>query len=239
MLSILYAADGNFTEIVELSQKASFLRGYETIVFDLGGLGFGNLWTPEPTSLSEIFQAKVQCMEEALKMQSGSVCWIDADSILVSGIDDLENGMFDIAIPMLVHKGKLSSAFVYIRNTKAAVRFIKNWALRMERVAKTGDMNVLRKYFEEYQLGGVELIDTIVEVDCTKIKILSSSLYMHGVTSLPGDTFHEPAKDPYHIPKGVKLAHMSVGVLRRGFLKNVAKLTLMEACYENLVRSGS
>ena len=126
--------------------------GYEPLVFDLGGLGFGEPLPMRPTDLEEWKDRiprtthKARMASAALDLARGrDVCMLDGDSVPVRELDLSGYPDFDVAVVIRTPKelggskypavtGYVSSATMFFRPTPEAREWLDCWDEAMERL---------------------------------------------------------------------------------------------------------
>ena len=153
-----------YRRIIEAQQKKCTEYGYRHLVFDLGGLGFGEPHTVPASDFrlqvngdslpAATFKAAlIECAMKEVKPDEG-VCWLDADCIPLQRFNPLVSfdGM-DAAVtlrsapevglsnnPALDY---LNSGVVWIRNSKRGALFAEAW--RMESLVMQTDQGALNE----------------------------------------------------------------------------------------------
>jgi len=110
--------------------------GYDTSVYDLGGLGIGAV-VDDRRCDSPIRQPKFSLKPElalwSAEASTGTVAWIDGDAILLRNIDDIDqDDTFDVGFTVRpkarVKKTHYINAGVFfVKCNDAAIRFMKLW----------------------------------------------------------------------------------------------------------------
>ena len=133
-ITTVIAGDSNFKKYVDKAAAHCRSVGYEPVVYDLGGLGYG---IPFEGRVSPQVGAKIPSkpgmIKETLKnVEYGEyVVWIDADALIEDRIDEI---MFDYDIGVTVRQPKqienslpLNAGIVFVRKTPAALMFVDEW----------------------------------------------------------------------------------------------------------------
>ena len=135
MITVITAADSNFKEFVEKCADSSKQLNYKTLIYDLGGLGYG---IPFKARVSPKVGAKIpskpSIIQDALgKVEKGDiVAWLDADTILWERFDEIAYGNYDIGVtvrqPKQTENGlPINAGVVFVRKTRNAKQFVKQW----------------------------------------------------------------------------------------------------------------
>lgn len=133
-ITTVVAGDSNFRKYVDKAVEHCRNVGYEPVVYDLGGLGYG---IPFEGRVSPQVGAKIPSkpgmIKETLKnVEYGEyVVWIDADALIEDRIDEI---MFDYDIGVTVRQPKqienslpLNAGIVFVRKTPTALMFVDEW----------------------------------------------------------------------------------------------------------------
>jgi len=145
-MKIIIAADGRFREMVEFADSQAKKFGYETLVYDLGGLGIGEEFSVAKEELTEendephIVMApfKPRLIRHALRAHDDFLVWIDADAFIIKPIDEAITNDYDIGVTMRRKEerggshfpdisGYLNSGVIFLNNTIATKRFVEEW----------------------------------------------------------------------------------------------------------------
>ena len=131
---IVIAGDSNFKKYVDKAVTYSKNVGYQPVVYDLGGLGYG---IPFEGRVSPQIGAKIPSkpgmIMETLKNAEANdyVVWIDADALIEDRIDEI---MFDYDIGVTIRQPKqkenslpINAGIVFVRKTPAALKFVEQW----------------------------------------------------------------------------------------------------------------
>ena len=177
-ITIVIAGDANFRKYVDKAVACSKNVGYEPVVYDLGGLGYG---IPFEARVSPKVGAKIPSkpgiiMETLKTVNEGDyVVWIDADALIEKRIDEI---MFDYDIGVTVRQRKqienslpINAGIVFVKKTPAALKFVKEWI----KLCETGvsDQQELNK------LCNITTVDTDTTVvrDNVKIHVFPCKIY--------------------------------------------------------------
>lgn len=133
-ITTVIAGDSNFRKYVDRAVAHCRKVGYDPVIYDLGGLGYG---TPFEGRVSPQVGAKIPSkpgmIMETLKIvdEGDYVVWIDADALIEDRIDEI---MFDYDIGVTVRQPKqkenslpINAGIVFVRKTPAAIKFVEEW----------------------------------------------------------------------------------------------------------------
>jgi hypothetical protein len=134
MIKIAIAGDKNFEAYVRKGKETTEALGYEVLVYDLGGLGYGK---PFQGRVSNAVNAKIPCKPhiilDALNYINDNeyLVWLDADALIIDKIDEIQDN-YDIGVTVRQPKAvenmlPINAGIVFIKKTTAAISFIKNW----------------------------------------------------------------------------------------------------------------
>ena len=135
MIKVITAADKNFKDMVDVAYRSAKTLGYETTVYDLGGLGHG---TPFQGKVSDSIGAKIPCKPamilDALTKanDNDTIVWIDADAIMWSRIDEILDDDWDFGVTMRKPKSNerddpINAGIVFVKKTPASIAFMNTW----------------------------------------------------------------------------------------------------------------
>jgi hypothetical protein len=133
-ITTVIAGDSNFRKYVDKAVEYCRKVGYDPVIYDLGGLGYG---IPFEGRVSPQVGAKIPSkpgmIMETLKIvdEGDYVVWIDADALIEDRIDEI---MFDYDIGVTVRQPKqkenslpINAGIVFVRKTPAAIKFVEEW----------------------------------------------------------------------------------------------------------------
>ena len=134
MIKVVIAGDKNFEAYVKKGTDTTKSLGYEVLVYDLGGLGYG---TPFEGRVSDAVNAKIPCKPHIILDALDSIndneylVWLDADALIVEKIDEIQED-YDIAVTVRQPKAventlPINAGIVFIRKTPQALKFINEW----------------------------------------------------------------------------------------------------------------
>lgn len=151
---ILTAANYKFTKIINLFVKHTNRLNYETLIYDLGKLGYGKNYNIQ----NEFFQEKgyycqikntwktkaihkPKIILDALKTYKQKIAYLDADAILYKRIDEIEEQEFDVGFtirreselidePLEHHKfvmGNINAGVIFFNYNTTSLDFLFEW----------------------------------------------------------------------------------------------------------------
>ena len=178
-INIITAADQNFKDFVTKCAESSRYLGYNTVVYDLGGLGFGKKFKGK---VSDQIGAKIPCKPSIIfdamcnTPKDEYIVWIDADVIMWERIDEITQTQFDIGVTGRKPKQKendlpINAGVVFIRNSNSAEKFVKKWVSVCE--SATSDQVELNKLSP---IQSNDIGSTVIRLD-TKIHVFPCDIY--------------------------------------------------------------
>lgn len=134
MIKIVIAGDKNFKDYVRKGKKTTETLGYEVLVYDLGGLGYGK---PFQGRVGDAVNAKIPCKPHIILDALDSIneneylVWLDADAIIIDKIDEIQDD-YDIGVTVRQPKAvenmlPINAGIVFVKKTQSAIKFIKRW----------------------------------------------------------------------------------------------------------------
>lgn len=134
MIKVAIAGDKNFEAYVKKGKETTEKLGYEVLVYDLGGLGYGK---PFIGRFSEEVNAKIPCKPHIILDALGSIndneylVWLDADALIVDRIDEIQED-YDIGVTVRQPKAiensmPINAGIVFVKKTPEAIGFIQRW----------------------------------------------------------------------------------------------------------------
>jgi hypothetical protein len=148
-ITVLIAGDHRFRPYVANAQRTTEALGYDTMIFDLGDLGFG---TPFQGRVSDVPLHTIPCkprlIQQALHHVASNdyVIWLDADAIMQQRVDEICQD-YDLGVTMRdkfskdPRVGAINAGIVFVRNTPQARDFLDVWAARADEL--DGDQSAL------------------------------------------------------------------------------------------------
>ena len=145
-MKILTAGNKNFKPLILKSLEKIKEFNYESVVYDLGGLGFGKEFKvdkkdfnrPRIQPVPATFKPKIikDCLSNMKKDRT--LVYLDGDAFLMKNIDEIEYDNYDVGITVRTEhevkkyknyrpKGSINSGVIFLRNTKIAMEFIDEW----------------------------------------------------------------------------------------------------------------
>ena len=179
MITTVIAGDANFKKYVEKSVEYSTKLGYNTLVYDLGGLGFGEKFDARVTAkVGAKIPSKPNIIKQALNniKENDVVAWIDADALIQNRFDEIADIDFDIGVTVRQPKSKenslpINAGVVFVRKTSQSLEFVDKWV----KLCETGvsDQQELNKLAQVT----TQDLDTTVIRDKTKIHVFPCNIY--------------------------------------------------------------
>jgi len=178
-MKIVVAGDKNFKPYVDKAVEYNNRLGYETLVYDLGELGYGKSFIGRVGTENN---AKIPCkphiIEDALLSaeDNETVIWLDADALIVQPINEIEADIFDIGVTVRQPKQKehplpINAGIVFAKKTENALRFIKEWkTLSDQGISDQPPLNKLSA------VNSTNIGDTVVRNDVL-IKVYPCAIY--------------------------------------------------------------
>lgn len=135
MITVITAADKNFQEFVEKCAESSKSLNYNTIIYDLGGLGLGKPFKGKVSpKIGAKIPSKPKMIMDALQSVNFKdiIAWVDADTILWQRFDEIEAGNYDIGVTVRRPKDKendlpINAGVVFVRKTNNSLKFVQEW----------------------------------------------------------------------------------------------------------------
>jgi len=199
---ILTAGNYRFKRMVKTSVKQAKKFGYNPVVYDLGGLGFGKpffvsdpsfrekgyYWTTEDGRRSTGMH-KIALIRECLSTTCDFVAYLDGDAILVDRIDEVA-GNYDIGLTVRmqeeveethrrtkgthrIYAGYINAGVMLFNNNKNTRHFIGIWERESQKFGGD-DQHALNSLLQEH----FPLIhDRTITVDNVKIRTFDTRIY--------------------------------------------------------------
>ena len=136
MIKIVLAGNEPYKKYVETAKMYAETVGYETIIFDLGGLDFG---IPFEGRVKDEANAKIPCkphiIEKALDHieDNDFIVWLDSDAIIYERIDEIQDDWgYDIGVTVRKpksssHQLPINAGVVFVRKNANSLKFLKFW----------------------------------------------------------------------------------------------------------------
>lgn len=135
MIKVILAGDKNYKPFVEKGAEWAKRAGYETLIYDLGGMDIGK---PFIGRFSDERNAKIPCKPHIIKdaldhvKDNDYVVWTDADALILKNIDEIQLE-YDVAVTVRNMKEKehdvpINAGVVFFRKTPGAYRFLRKWS---------------------------------------------------------------------------------------------------------------
>ena len=134
MIKVILAGDKNYKPFVEKGMQYANNAGYETIIYDLGGMEIGK---PFEGRFSDERNAKIPCKPHIIRDALDSIndneyiVWTDADALIYKNIDEIKLD-YDIGVTVRNMKDKehdvpINAGVVFVRKTPNALKFLDKW----------------------------------------------------------------------------------------------------------------
>ena len=191
---------------------------YKTLVYDLGGLGFG--YPVEDVRLTSphrniIYSLKPNLILEAMSyaMPGELIAWVDGDATLIAPINELEADTFDVGVTVRPKVNKRKTSYInagvfFVRNTKNGILFMEHWISQMPPVPPLDTKEKPKGYSDQEVLESILLshinvvpwdaFNTTHSVAGAQLKILEGAIYNNL-------SVHEP--ETRRAPGVVKILH--------------------------------
>jgi hypothetical protein len=136
-ITTVIAGDKKFKKFVDKSVKYSKNVGYETLVYDLGELGYGTKFNTT-LEVSSRIPLKPHIIREALNQVADGnfLVWIDADALIEERIDEIV-GDYDIGVTVRLPKLKenstpINAGVIFVKKTHNSIAFLEQWMKESE-----------------------------------------------------------------------------------------------------------
>jgi hypothetical protein len=136
-ITVVIAGDQNYARYIEHAKRTAEALNYPTLVYDLGGLGFGQKFKGPVSNIPlQTIPCKPAILLDALdKIKPNAyLCWLDADALMLDRIDEIAyQGHFDIGVTIRKKPADdervswINAGIVFVKNTPNAREFIKHW----------------------------------------------------------------------------------------------------------------
>jgi hypothetical protein len=146
---VVIAGDHRFRPYVANADRTTRALGYQTLVFDLGGLGFGEPFQGRVSNIPlHTIPCKPRLIREALNRvpDNDYVIWLDADAIMQQRVDEICQN-YDLGVTMRnefaqdPRVGAINAGIVFARKTPDMLKFLDLWADRADEL--DGDQSAL------------------------------------------------------------------------------------------------
>lgn len=132
---VITAANKKFEDLVHMCAKSSKDLGYNTLIYDLGGLETGIPFDGRVfDQIGGKIPSKPNIILDALYRVNDKdyVVWLDADTIMWNNIEDIRAN-YDIGVTVRNPKHTendlpINAGVVFIRKTDASIKFVEEWA---------------------------------------------------------------------------------------------------------------
>ena len=171
--------------------------GYDTIIYDLGGLGFGRPVSDprcESRFRSIVYSQKPELILAAMDSATPNelVAWIDGDATLIAPIDELEDDTFDVGVTVRPKRIRRKTEYInagvfFVRNNERGRGFIRHWISLIPKTVVPDDQPKPRGitdqgFLEEMLLSSIDVVpwdafNTTHTVEGATLKILEGEVY--------------------------------------------------------------
>ena len=187
------AADEKFKELCTVCAESAKYLGYETLVYDLGNLGFG---IPFKARFADDVGGKIPSkpniiLDALSKVNDGDyVVWLDADTIMWETIDEIK-GNFDIGVTVRVGKqmetdNPINAGVCFFKKTSATLNFIDLWISKCEQ--GTSDQRELNKLLKGVHHTHADN-NEIISINGLLVKVFSVKIYNSWAFKKPQSEF--------------------------------------------------
>jgi hypothetical protein len=136
-ITTVIAGDNKFKKFVDKSVECSKNVGYDTLVYDLGNLGYGTKFNTTLEVSSKI-PLKPHIIREALNQVADGhfLVWIDADALISEKIDEII-GDYDIGVTVRLPKLKengtpINAGVIFVKKSPNSIAFLEQWMKEAE-----------------------------------------------------------------------------------------------------------
>jgi hypothetical protein len=170
--NIVVASDINLKRFINPCIDSIKKIGYDPMVYDLGGLGYGKPFesTTSDKALQK-FPKKPFVIKDALQRipKDSWLAWIDIDCIMQHSIDDAI-GEYDVGVTF--RKNHLNSGVNFWKHNSRALHFLDVWS--KEALLVGGDQNGLNRICK---ITSGSSVNTILDIEGAKVKVFDSRVY--------------------------------------------------------------
>lgn len=170
---IVVASDNNLLKFVGPCINSIKQVGYDPMVYDLGGLGFGKPFESKTSDKAlHKFPKKPFVIKDALqRIPEGEwLAWIDIDCIMQAPIDDAISDDYDVGVTF--RKNHLNSGVNFWKHNKASLNFLDVWC--KESIAVGGDQNGLNRIC---QITTGQSVNQTFKIEGARVKVFDSRVY--------------------------------------------------------------
>jgi len=172
------AGDKNFEKYVSKCVEYSMRVGYDTKIYDLGGLGIGKPYKARvSTKIGAKIPSKPGIILDAMnEIADGDyIAWIDADALIEKRFDEVMED-YDIGVTVRQPKQKensmpINAGIVFVRKTSQAIKFLNDWIMLCE--SGVSDQQELNKLCQVT----TKDLNTLVIRNSTKIRVFPCTIY--------------------------------------------------------------
>lgn len=165
-MKVVLAANKNYKKYYNHVTHQLYDLGYETLTYDLGGLGGGIEFNEElPEMKSKGYNAKIpfkpKIIADALERTDEKLVWLDTDIEVLERFDEVWEEDFDVGVTVRMVFGEklaqfvrvpdpeatgfMNSGVVFIRNTKRSKSFMRRWETSVEGTKFGSDQEAITK----------------------------------------------------------------------------------------------
>lgn len=178
MIKVVLAGDKNYKPFVEKGVEWARRAGYESLIYDLGGMDLGK---PFEGRFSDERNAKIPCKPHIIRdalndiKDNEYIVWTDADALIYKNIDEIQLD-YDVAVTVRNMKDKehdvpINAGVVFVRKTPDAFKFLDKWCeLSDQGVSDQPPLNQL------CLVTSVDAGQTVIR-DGIKIHVFKGSIY--------------------------------------------------------------
>ncbi len=157
-ITIVTAGTARYRSTIGSTVTACKCFGYKSLVYNLGGLGFGEEWKVSSSDFDGVvppntFKPSLLLHAHQYVATGEIFAWLDGDAVLVNPIDELCSMDFDVAVTLrdveeIGSTGRrdtdfLNSGVIFFRRTPAALGFLADWQKLCERYGDQEALNEL------------------------------------------------------------------------------------------------
>lgn len=218
---IVSLADAKYKERLLVQMRQSQKFGYDTLPYDMGGLGFGKCWniSKDVDSVDVRAKSKICMSKPAILLDAfdddeynETMVYLDADAFIVKSIDEIDTDDYDIGV---TYKGGETKTYVnagvlFVRQTDKARAFLNLWLAKIACVEhklksvnknQIGDQIFLNDLLFAYVRKG-KLLNTVQDVAGVRVKFFDYRDYNNFKLSRASDGVLKK------VPKRTKIVHL-------------------------------